>query len=129
MHFSLKMVSPLYNTVYRHLDDSVLSNVSCSFSVHANQGGLSSLNNQTDNNAASFSIQNRRFWLDMTCLHSRPPSWIAAILDWETEKAWDEYNRATQGVGLRRIWESGEGPPPPPSSFFASPNPLSKHEP
>ena len=30
-------------------------------------------------------------------------------LGWRTEKAWDEYYRATQGVGLRRTGERGEG--------------------
>ena len=34
---------------------------------------------------------------------------LAAILDWGTEKARDEYNTATQGVWLRRIVEMGEG--------------------
>ena len=35
--------------------------------------------------------------------------WDIYILDWGTEKAWDEYNGVTQGVGVRRIGERGEG--------------------
>ena len=35
--------------------------------------------------------------------------WDIYILDWGTEKAWDEYNRLTQGVGVRRIGERGRG--------------------
>ena len=68
---------------------------------------------------------------------TRAPSWIG-----ETEKAWDDYNRANQGVGLRRIGESEEGgggvlilpaPAPAPALFsllhVTRPNPLSSHEP
>ena len=43
------------------------------------------------------------------CIPSAVELLTAAILDLGTEKAWDEYDRPTQGVGLKRIEERGEG--------------------